>query len=260
MTTRIILNIRHSDNYTDYIFMTACLTNRQVVPLLDPSPAEVKAQSDAHTVVLGCFNSRKVPGPGDSIASYDTCTHNIRVLSRYYLAEDGSVNPAKAEIARSVIQETIKDILLSSDNIHEVYRRNFPLLWTNKEAIYSNPLFFYAKTGVFNTTKWDFFPLGVVLKTIEEDDDLFRSRRWSGCECGQSPLIIDYEETDGNSPQGFWILHTWCPRCRSRREIRVESIDCYESRLTSTHCSFDMKKGLSPLTLFDVIEQLSEAK
>ena len=37
MTDIIILNIQHSDDYTDYLLMTAGLTNNRIIPLVNPS-------------------------------------------------------------------------------------------------------------------------------------------------------------------------------------------------------------------------------
>lgn len=42
MIDKVILDIAHSDDYTDYLFMTAALTNSRVIPLIDPSAEELR--------------------------------------------------------------------------------------------------------------------------------------------------------------------------------------------------------------------------
>ena len=259
MIDKIILNIHHSDDYTDYLFLTAGLTNKRIIPMLDPSSAEIKAQSDINTLVLGCYNSRKEPGPDDSVASYNEMTHNIHLLSRCYLLEDGTVNATQVELARSIIQEKLDDFLYSEDNLHEYYRRHFPLFWRKRQEIYNNPLLFFAKTGMFNSSNWSYFPLGVLLKTIEEEKDLFRAGH-KGCHCEEPPLIIDFDTNQEGRYDNSYLLYTWCPRCYSRRETGADYIGSYESCLVSIYRGYDRKLGLSVLNLFDVVEQLSVAR
>ncbi|MBO4475617.1 MAG: hypothetical protein J5737_02670 [Bacteroidales bacterium] len=256
MTDKIILNIHHSDDYTDYLFLTAGLTDKRIVPIIDPTPAEIKAQSDINTLVLGCYNSRREPRPEDSVASYDATTHNIQLLSKRYLLEDGAVNATQAELARTTIQEKLDCFLYSEDNLHEYYRRNFPLLWRKRPTIYDNPHLFFAKTGMFNSSDWSYFPLGVLLKAIEENEDLFRAGK-KGCNCEEPPLIIDFDTNHEGRYDNSYLLYTWCPRCHSRREVGTDYIGGYESCLISTYRDYDRRQGLSALTLFDVIEQLS---
>lgn len=40
MIDNVILDIAGSDDYTDYLFMTAALTNSRVAPLLNPTEEE----------------------------------------------------------------------------------------------------------------------------------------------------------------------------------------------------------------------------
>lgn len=257
MTDKIILNIHHSDDYIDYLFLTAGLTNKRIIPMIDPSPAEIKAKSDCNTTVIGCYNSRKEPGPNDGVASYNEMTHNIHLLSRFYLMEDGTVNATQAELARTSIQEKLNDFLYSEENLHEYYRRNFPLFWRMRQQIYDNPLLFYAKAGIFSTANCRYFPLGVILKTIEWNEDLFRTRQGGGCHCEKAPLLIDYNPNYGDWYNTSWTLYTWCPQCSSRREVNVGYIGDYESHLESIYRKFDRKQGLSAFTLFDVVDTLS---
>lgn len=256
MTDRIILDIHHSDDYTDYLFLTASLTDKRIIPMIDPSPAEIKAQSGANTLVLGCYNSRREPGTNAMAASYDEMSRNLHVLSKCYLEGNGTVNATQAEMARSIIHEKLNGILYSSSNLHEVYRRNFPLFWRKRDEIYANPLLFYAKTGMLSSSSRTVFPLGVMLKTIEGNEDLFRTKMGGGCHCEKAPLLIDYNPNDGdrNSP---WTLYTWCPRCSSRREVMVGYVGGYESRIEAAYSQFNKKHELSALTLFDVVDTLS---
>lgn len=252
MIDKIILNIHHSDDYTDYLFLTAGLTNKRIIPMLDPSSAEIKAQSDINTLVLGCYNSRKEPDPDDSVVSYNEMTQNIHLLSRCYLLEDGTVNATQAELARSIIQEKLDDFLYSEDNLHEYYRRHFPLFWRKRQQIYDSPLLFYSKTGTG-------FPLGVLLKAIEDNEDLFRARH-KGCRCEEPPFIIDFGfNQEGNGVLCF-TLYTWCPRCQSRREFGAAYLGNYEACCASIYRGYDRKQGLSAFTLFDVVDTLSITK
>lgn len=50
MIDKVILDIAHSDDYTDYLFMTAALTNSRVIPLIDPSAEELRRQSDGQRI------------------------------------------------------------------------------------------------------------------------------------------------------------------------------------------------------------------
>lgn len=256
MIDKIILNIHHSDDYTDYLFLTAGLTNKRIIPMIDPSPAEIKAKSDCNTTVIGCYNSRKEPGPNDGVASYNDMTHNIHLFSRFYLMEDGTVNATQAELARTSIQEKLNEFLFSEDNLREYYRRNFPLFWRKRQEINNNPLLFFAKTGLFNSSSMSYFPLGVLLRTIEDDKDVFRAGH-KGCHCEEPPLIIDF----GTNPEGrydmCYTVFTWCPHCQSRREFGVAYVGGYEARLANTYHDYDRKQGLSAFTLFDVVDTLS---
>ncbi len=171
--------------------------------------------------------------------------------------EDGTVNATQAELARASIQERINDLLYSEENLHEYYRRNFPLFWRKRQHIYDNPLLFFAKTGLFNSSYMSYFPLGVLLKTIEGNEDMFRTRQGGGCHCEKAPLLIDYTSNYRDMYNTSWRLYTWCPICSSRREFNVGYIGCYESRLESTYREFDKRQGLSALTLFDVVDALS---
>lgn len=260
MTDKIILNIHHSDDYTDYLFLTAGLTNKRIIPMIDPSPAEIKAKSDCNTTVIGCYNFHKEPGPNDSVASYNEMTHNIHLFSRFYLLDDGTVNATQAELARATIQEVIVGILFSENNLHEYYRRYFPLFWRKRKQIYDTSLMFYAKTGMFCTANNRYIPLGIMLKTIEGNEDLFRTRQGGGCHCEIAPLLIDYNPNYGDWYNTSWTLYTWCPQCSSRREVNIGYIDCYEARLANTYRDYDRKQGLSAFTLFDVVDTLSITK
>lgn len=57
MIDKVILDIAHSDDYTDYLFMTAALTNSRVIPLIDPSAEELRRQSDGNA----SYSSAAIP-------------------------------------------------------------------------------------------------------------------------------------------------------------------------------------------------------
>ena len=128
MVDKVILDIHHSDDYTDYLLMTAGLTNKRIIPMLNPSTPQVKAASDNHTLILKCYNNRKELSSWDSPVDADTNYGSLRILSRFYLDDDGYINAANAEMVRQTVQETIMNILLSPTNLLEVYRHYFPIL------------------------------------------------------------------------------------------------------------------------------------
>ena len=126
MIDKVILDIAHSDDYTDYLFMTAALTNSRVIPLIDPSAEELRRQSDGNAFIFKCRNSRKALESGDGTVRADQYSHTILVLSRIYLDDDGEIDAGNAEIVRSLIQKAATDVLESAENLKEVYRLHFP--------------------------------------------------------------------------------------------------------------------------------------
>ena len=140
MTERIILDIHHSDDYTDYLLMTAGLTNRRIIPMLNPSTQQIKAKSDNHTRVLRCYNIRdELTGqPVESDVNYGS----VRIRSRFYLADDGTVNATRAEMVRQVVQEMAINCLMAPENLREVFRHYFPLLWSKRQMIYQDQKLF----------------------------------------------------------------------------------------------------------------------
>ena len=105
MVDKLILDIHHSDDYTDYLLMTAGLTNKRIIPMLSPSTQQVKAASDNHTLILKCYNNRKELSPWDSPVDADTNYGSLRILSRFYLDDDGNINAANAEMIRQTVHE-----------------------------------------------------------------------------------------------------------------------------------------------------------
>lgn len=77
MIDKVILDIAHSDDYTDYLFMTAALTNSRVIPLIDPSAEELRRQSDGNAFIFKCRNSRKALESGDGTVRADQYSHTI---------------------------------------------------------------------------------------------------------------------------------------------------------------------------------------
>lgn len=259
MVDKIILDIHHSDDYTDYLFMTTGLTNKRIIPMVGPSPSQIKAQSDIHTRVFRCYSSRSEIGPGENPVSVDAIAGSVRVRSRFYLGEDGSVNAVHAEIVRETIQEAVMNMLMMPQNLLEVYRHAFPILWSKREMIYANPKYFFASSGKYCSGYGDDdMPIGAILKAIEEDPKNFRIRLGGGCSCGQRPFLIDWDRVYGE----YWTLYTWCPVCHSRREIRAWNFqrawNC-ERSIDQAWNYYDKGQGLSNLSLFDVIDALKSA-
>lgn len=54
MIEKIILAITHSDDYTDYLYQTACLTNSRIIPMLNPTASELYDATGDNTIVYRC--------------------------------------------------------------------------------------------------------------------------------------------------------------------------------------------------------------
>ena len=260
MVNKVILDIHHSDDYTDYLLMTSGLTNKRIIPMVGASPLKIKAQSDINTLVLRCYGSRSEPMPWENPVSVDTPAGSVRVLSRFYLDDDGSINAANAEIVRQTIQESIMNVLKAPRNLREVYRYSFPILWSKRETIFGNPELFFASSGRYGGAfSNEYMSIGAILKAIEEYPGNFRIRLGGGCSCGQRPLLIDWDHSyDYGEP---WMLYTWCPVCHSRREIRAWNFHrawACESFIEDTRHYYDKGQGCSPLSLFDVIDAVKD--
>ena len=101
MIEKIILAITHSDDYTDYLYQTACLTNSRIIPMLNPMASELYDATGDNTIVYRCdgrYKDSQMKAP--SVFAH-SINRTITVLTHYYLREDGSIDIAEAEIARS---------------------------------------------------------------------------------------------------------------------------------------------------------------
>ena len=259
MVDKVILDIHHSDDYTDYLLMTAGLTNARIIPMVGASTPVIKAKADNHTLILKCYNTRKELTPWDRPVESDINYGSVHILSRFYLEDDGTINATNAEIVRQSVQELAINALLSPANLLEVYRHYFPVLWNKREMIYANPKLFFANSGRYSGGIGDdYIPIGAVLKAIEEDPKNFRLRLGGGCSCGQRPFLIDWEQVYGE----HWTLYTWCPVCQSRREIRAWNFqrawNC-ERSIEQSRSYYDKGQGLSALSLFDVLDAVKSA-
>ena len=259
MVDKVILDIHHSDDYTDYLLMTAGLTNARIIPIVGAGTQAIKAKADNHTLILKCYNTRREPSPWDTPVESDTNCGSVRILSRFYLDDDGTINSANAEIVRQTVQEVVLNALLSPANMLQVYRHYFPLLWSKREVIYADPKLFFADSGRYGPGIADNnMPIGAILKAIEEDPGNFRIRLGGGCSCGQRPFLIDWDRIHG----GHWTIYTWCPVCHSRREIRTWNFqrawNCEQS-IDRSRQYYDRGQGLSALNLFDVIDAVKDS-
>ena len=259
MIDRIILDIHHSDDYTDYLFMTAGLTNKRIIPMVGASQLQIKAATDINTLVLHCINSRARINPWERPVSVNTQVGSVRVLSRFYLDDDGSINAVNAEVVRQTIQEAVMNTLMTPQNLLEVYRHYFPILWSKRQMIYADPKLFFADSGrYYSGISNDYLPIGAILKAIDEDPKNFRIRLGGGCSCGQRPFLIDWDRVYGE----HWTLYTWCPVCHARREIRAWNFqrawNCERSIGDSLNY-YDKGQGSSSLSLFDVIDASESA-
>ncbi|MBO4475614.1 MAG: hypothetical protein J5737_02655 [Bacteroidales bacterium] len=256
MIEKVILSIAHSDAYTDYLIMTAGLTNKRIIPIVSPAGEKLKAQMDDTTLVLRCYNSRTEFTPGwDEPVIADTGTGSVRINSRFYLDDDGNVNATNAGIVRETIQRVAANALLTDENIREVFRHYFPLLWSKRQLIYDNPKLFFADSGRYGHSYFEGMPIGVVLKAMEEDPRTFRIRLAGGCGCGADPILVDFDRVYGQ----FWTLYTWCPACGARKEIRAwnfQRMDRCRKSVDDSMEYYNKGQGLSALSLLDVIDAL----
>ena len=257
MTEKIILNIQHSDDYTDYLLMTAGLTNNRIVPMVNPSSEKLKAAKDNNAKELRCFISHDDVLDWCSPVTCDPTTGFIRIYSRYYLEDNGTINYSHAEIARQYVEKIAMRILMSDDNLREIYRRYFPILWSCRKKIYSDPKLFCVNCGQYVYSGND-SPIGAILKAMDEDPATFRIRMGGGCNCAQKPLIIDYDEVYGR----HWMIYTWCPICGSRREIRAwnfQRANQCDMAIEDAMSYYNKGRAVSPLSLFDLIDALRSA-
>ena len=239
MTDKIILNIQHSDDYTDYLLMTAGLTNNRIIPMVNPSSEKLKAAKDNNTKVLRCYTVHHPMYTWSSPVTGDIDAGSITVNTGYYLEEDGSINYHKAEIVRQSLEEMANNVLMANDNLREAFRHYFPFLWGSGR---------YENFG-------DSMPVGAILKAMDEDPSTFQIRLGGGCSCGKRPLLIDYDHVYN----AYWTLYTWCPVCQSRREIHAWNFQRADqcARAVEDAMSYYSKgKAVSPLSLFDLVDAL----
>ena len=267
MTDRIILSITHSDPYTDYLFQTCWLRNPRVIPLVDPSDEDLGPYRQSGTIILHCVGSRREPAPGDeTVMEVDWTTRSrqkrtIMVLSRRYLGSGGDINPTAAELARARMKGILENILLADRNLQEVYRHYFPLLWGKRQHVYDDPNLFYVPAGQVNPRDSGFYPLGVMLRSIDEGGESFRFRHADACRCGCGPILMNYNINHGDWFNTSWKLHTWCPGCGQRREFNTGYFPGqgeYDRILNETAGRYDRDGWRSRRNIFDVIDSLSK--
>jgi len=254
MTDKIILNIQHSDDYTDYLLMTAGLTNKRINPMVNPSSEKLKAANDNNTKVLRCYTVHHPMYTWSSPVTGDIDAGSITVNTGYYLEEDGSINYHKAEIVRQSLEEMANNVLMANDNLREAFRHYFPFLWSSRAKIYADPKYFFVGSGRYENFG-DSMPVGAILKAVDEDPSTFQIRLGGGCSCGKRPLLIDYDHVYN----AYWTLYTWCPVCQSRREIHAWNFQRADqcARAVEDAMSYYSKgKAVSPLSLFDLVDAL----
>lgn len=254
MTDKIILNIQHSDDYTDYLLMTAGLTNKRIIPMVNPSSEKLKAAKDNNTKVLRCYTVHHPMYTWSSPVTGDIDAGSITVNTGYYLKEDGSINYHKAEIVRQSLEEMANNVLMANVNLREAFRHYFPFLWGSRAKIYADPKHFFVGSGRYENFG-DSMPVGAILKAMDEDPSTFQIRLGGGCSCGKRPLLIDYDHVYN----AYWTLYTWCPVCQSRREIHAWNFQRADqcARAVEDAMSYYSKgKAVSPLSLFDLVDAL----
>lgn len=258
MVEKVILNIAHSDSYTDSLIMTAGLTNRRIILIISPTREKLKKKDEA-TLFLRCSNSRTVFSPGwDEPVTANTETESIRINSCFYLDDDGNINTANAEIVRLTMEKITIHALFTEENLRELFRHYFPLLWSKHQLIYDNPRVFFADTGrLGRDLSFEGEPIGAVLKAMDEKPKTSRIRLGGGCSCGADPMLIDYDRVY----EQHRTLYTWCPACQARGGIRAwifpRAERCNQAIEEATNY-YNKGQGISPLSLLDIIDAIKE--
>lgn len=257
MIEKIILAITHSDDYTDYLYQTACLTNSRIIPMLNPTASELHNAIGDNTIVYRCDGRYKDPQMKAPSVFAHSINRTITVLTHYYLREDGSINIAEAEIAREMIEKALMEVLEAPQNLREVYRQYFTGLWENRNVIYANPQLFYANCGLSNKFVKS-IPLGVMLKTLEENSELFVNPE-------DGHMLIDFQFVE-NDETGKWEWHLewWYPGCRYLiTEVTdwmsgsFKKKDLLAYTLEKQCRKYDKGQGRSRYNIFGVIDNLS---
>ena len=262
MIEYIILNIHHSDDYTDYLFQTAALTNPRVLPMVNPTPEELDAaRKSEFSVVYNCYGRFRDPQMVAPSVFSHSINRTITALTHYYISEDGRINPTEAEIARALIEKELKEQLDAPQNLRDIYRRYFFGIWKNREQIYANPLYFYANCGVSNKFVKS-VPLGVVLKAIEENPDLFTKRQSAYHRCPHDSILCDFQYYPDEVNE--WHVHYCCPDCGEEvmeayewLRNRFHQKDQLAFTVEKTLRKYNRGQGRSRLNIFNVIDELS---
>ena len=262
MTERIILNIHHSDDYTDYLFQTVCIKNKRIIPLMNVSDAELKYAEWPTTLILNC-DGETCDNYWKSLSVWVSEEyHCANVQTGYYLRPDGTIDNTEAELIRQTLEKELLNILENGQNLRDAYHKYFSLLWRCRETIYSDPRLFYADIGLRNKCV-GFIPLGAMLKAIEENPEypmVPDEHRWHHCKADM--ILIDYEKQyDRDRDKRNYRQHLWCPDCG---ELFSRSIHTYTNywksimQLIENTCrKYDKGQGRSRYTIFNVIDNLS---
>lgn len=261
MIERIILNIRHSDDYTDYLFQTACLKNSHVIPMADASEEELKENAVPGALILLCEGLYHDPFLKEPAVWVSRRHKSILIISEYYLHEDGSIDYSHAEMVRQQVAAGILEILEDRQNIREVYRHYFGLLWNNRERIYNDPRLFFANTAILHRlafVRW--ISIGAMQKTIERYPEYF-SVPGVHCShpCKRDVLLTDFQYVkDYVSGEWEYELYFWCPECNRSFCKTIEAPDNWAlmSDLIEKVCK-EYDGVPSSFTIFDVIDEVS---
>ena len=255
LVKRIVLDIRHSNDYLDYMFMTACFTDKRVVPMIDAAPEVIARLNEPETQVILCLGH-----PSEHEASLSEESEAFVIEPSDYLDNSGEINTAKMEQTRNTIKSHVERILYHNDNTREAFIHYFPLLWENRKTIYDNPQFFFTLSGRFcyfsNPNYSSIAPVGAVLKAMK-NNQLFRVRYHAGG-CGHKyPILVDGYMDDCYDKMA-WL---YCPVCHKLWETIVpelpKTLDC-DKAIEKAVCKYDKGQGLSSLSLFDIVDELKK--
>ena len=269
MIERIILDIKHSDDYTDYLFQTAALTNKRIIPIVGATEQEIIYAGWPTTLILRCEGRDGEPGLQMRPVWFNEYSRMICLSRDSYLREDGSIDSTQAGSVRETIEGKLLAILENKENLRDVYRHYFWLLWEKREKIYEDPRLFYVSCGLHNKFSSD-VPLGVMLKAIEQHPDLFRmpkEHKWH--KCAADMMLIDFQyEGKTDEQDSVWRLYRWCPDCHLSTSVTIRSFsnpwfqvkDLVAWFVDRKRKTCDKGQGRSPFTVFDVIDRLSIIK
>lgn len=158
---RILLDIRTEGRTASHMFAAAAMKDTRVIPLAGKSTEDFPKDG---SFFLQC----SVEDLGEHFESFgfkvainnpkfdcmrlgrsaDSLVMAITVNSRSLAAESVEEGMARLEQFREAFGDMYRRILDNLENTRRHYWRSICLLYRNRQAIYSNPQYFFSSTGV----------------------------------------------------------------------------------------------------------------